>query len=138
MVNLDNEIKAYSIKNALEHGKANPSKIPPKLFNHGLEKTEIKTIMPIISKTIKEINSLSKKKLEEMYKSFSQYIPKKEENPHPLPELPNPSSKMVFRLAPFPSGALHIGNAKTYLLNALYSEKYKGKILLVMDDTIGS
>ena len=138
MVNLDNEIKAYSIKNALEHGKADPSKILPKLFNHGLEKTEIKTIMPIISKTIKEINSLSKKKLEEMYKSFSQYIPKKEEKPHTLPELPNPSSKMVFRLAPFPSGALHIGNAKTYLLNALYSEKYKGKILLVMDDTIGS
>jgi len=138
MVNLENEIKAYSIKNALEHGKADPSRVLPKLFNHGLEKSEIKTIMPIVVKTIKEINSLSKKKLEELYKSFSQYIPEKEEKPHTLPELPNPSSKMVFRLAPFPSGALHIGNAKTYLLNALYAEKYNGKILLVMDDTIGS
>ncbi len=138
MVNLENEIKAYSIKNALEHGKADPSRVLPKLFNHGLEKSEIKTIMPIVAKTIKEINSLSKKKLEELYKSFSQYIPEKEEKPRTLPELPNPSSKMVFRLAPFPSGALHIGNAKTYLLNALYAEKYNGKILLVIDDTIGS
>ncbi len=138
MINLENEIKAYSIKNALEHGKADPSKVLPKLFNHGLESSEIKTIMPLVAKAIKEINSLSKNKLEELYKSFSQYIPEKEEKPRALPELPNPSSKMVFRLAPFPSGALHIGNAKTYLLNALYAEKYNGKILLVMDDTIGS
>ena len=45
---------------------------------------------------------------------------------------------MVLRLAPYPSGALHIGNAKTYLLNALYSEKYKGRLILVIDDTIGT
>src|SRR3989344_7605562 len=138
MVNLENEIKAYSIKNALEHGKADPSRVLPKLFNHGLEKSEIKEIMPIIKKTIKEINSLSKKKLEELYKSFSQYALDREEKPHTLVELPSPSDKMIFRLAPFPSGALHLGNAKTYLLNALYAEKYNGKTLLVMDDTIGS
>ncbi len=138
MKNLENEIKAYSIKNALEHGRADPSKVLPKLFNHGLEKSEIKLIMPIVQKTIKEINSLSKKKLEDLYKSLSQYVLEHEEKPHTLPELANISDKMVFRLAPFPSGALHIGNAKTYMLNALYAEKYNAKIILVMDDTIGS
>ncbi len=55
-----------------------------------------------------------------------------------LKELPNIRGKPVFRVAPFPSGALHIGNMKTFLLNALYAEKYKGKVLLVIDDTIGS
>ena len=45
---------------------------------------------------------------------------------------------MVFRLAPFPNGALHIGNAKTFILNALYGEKYGGELIFVMDDTIGS
>ncbi|MEK6846775.1 MAG: glutamate--tRNA ligase, partial [Nanoarchaeota archaeon] len=61
-------------------------------------------------------------------------------NEHELPELPSYEigKKVVLRMAPFPSGALHIGNAKTYLLNALYAEKYKGDLLLVMDDTIGS
>jgi len=46
--------------------------------------------------------------------------------------------KVVMRLAPFPSGALHLGNAKTYGLNALYADKYKGRLLFVMDDTMGS
>ncbi len=138
MVNLENEIKAYAIKNALEHGKADASKVMPKLFNHGLEKSEIKIVMPLITKTIKEINSLKKDKLETLFKEYSQYVLEKEEKETGLPELENPSSKMVFRLAPFPSGALHIGNAKTFVLNALYSEKYNAKTLLVMDDTIGS
>jgi len=42
------------------------------------------------------------------------------------------------RIAPFPSGPLHIGNARTIILNDEYCKKYKGKLLLIMDDTIGS
>jgi len=42
------------------------------------------------------------------------------------------------RMAPFPSGPLHIGNARMVLLNDAYVKKYKGKLLLVIDDTIGS
>jgi len=42
------------------------------------------------------------------------------------------------RLAPFPSGPLHIGNARNMILNDEYVKTYKGKLLLVFDDTIGS
>ena len=54
-----------------------------------------------------------------------------------LPELEN-NKNVVMRLAPFPSGPLHIGNARPYIINDEYVKRYKGKLFLVMDDTIGS
>ncbi len=42
------------------------------------------------------------------------------------------------RLAPFPSGPLHLGNARPFIINDEYVKMYKGKLLLVIDDTIGS
>ncbi|MCI4365633.1 MAG: glutamate--tRNA ligase [Thermoplasmata archaeon] len=46
--------------------------------------------------------------------------------------------EVVLRLAPFPSGALHIGHGRMLFINQHYREQYRGKILLVFDDTIGS
>lgn len=96
--------------------------------------------MPMINKIVSEINKLSLKEQEaELHKVFPEFFTKeKKEETHELPELPDVKDKVVMRLAPYPSGALHIGNTKTYMLNALYCEKYKGKLVLFMDDTIGS
>ncbi|MHA1960924.1 MAG: glutamate--tRNA ligase [Candidatus Thorarchaeota archaeon] len=57
-----------------------------------------------------------------------------------LPPLPNIEkwSKIVMRLAPFPSGPLHIGNARMVILNDYYVKRYDGELILVYDDTIGS
>ena len=132
-------VKAYSLKNALEFGKVDPSKIVSKLFQHGLEKSDVGQIMPEIIKEAKRINSLKKEQVEKEYLEFSEYVKEKKEEEKGLAELPNVvQGKCVFRIAPFPSGALHIGNAKTFALNYLYSKKYEGKLILVIDDTIGS
>jgi glutamyl-tRNA synthetase len=136
---LSNEIYAYALENALTHeGKAMPSAVLPKLFQHGLKKEEIGKIMPEINEAIKRVNLLSKENLNSEFEKNKQYLKEKVEQEKGLKDLPNHSKKMVFRLAPFPSGGLHIGNTKTYLLNALYAEKYKAKTLLIIDDTIGS
>lgn len=138
MTDFSKEIRAYALQNAMEFGKADAGKILPKLFQHGLKKEDIKEVMPEIQTIVKEVNKLTIKEREEAFASLKEVVKKREEKERELPELPDVKKKMVFRMAPFPSGALHIGNAKTALLNALYAEKYQGEILLVIDDTIGS
>ncbi len=134
-----NEIYAYALENALIHGKAIEGGVLPKLFQHGLKKEEISKIMPKIKEIVSKVNSINLKDKEKLFESYKKFLKEKAEKEKGLKDLPNAKKgKMVFRLAPFPSGSLHIGNTKTYLLNALYAEKYKGKIILMIDDTIGS
>ncbi len=59
--------------------------------------------------------------------------------PKELPPLPGAvDGAVILRLAPYPSGPLHIGNARAFVLNDAYTKRYHGKLLLVFDDTIGS
>ncbi len=140
MKDFSKEIMAYSLQNSIEFGEAKVDKILPKLFQHGLKKEDIGKIMLSIKEAVRKVNAMSEKERTESFEKLKDYVKEKVEEEKGLPELPGSAGKkkMVFRMAPFPSGALHIGNAKTYLLNALYAEKYNGKLLLVMDDTIGS
>lgn len=138
MKDFSKEIKAYALKNAIEFGKAEAGRILPKLFQHGLDKKDIKQVMPEIVEIVKEINSFDSEQRQREFHDLKGVVREREEKEKGLPELQNTGKNMVFRLAPFPSGALHIGNAKTYLLNALYAEKYGAKTLFVFDDTIGS
>ncbi len=42
---------------------------------------------------------------------------------------------VVVRFAPSPTGLLHVGNARTALLNWLFAKKLGGRFLLRIDDT---
>jgi len=135
-----NEIYAYALENAIEHGKTMANVVLPKLFQHGLKKESIKDVISEINKVVSEVNSMSSEDKIKLIGNYKKFLKEKVIKEKGLKELPNvrKNQKLVFRMAPFPSGPLHIGNTKTFLLNALYAEKYKGKILLVIDDTIGS
>lgn len=134
MEKFDNEIYAYALKNALEFGKADAGRILPKLFQHGLDKKDIKTIMPEIVKIVNEVNKFKDKEKEfEKYKKY--VIEKEEEKEKDLPELPDAvMGKVVTRMPPEPSKYAHIGQAITFLINYIYAEKYKGKCLLRFED----
>jgi len=43
--------------------------------------------------------------------------------------------QVIVRFAPSPTGLLHVGNARTAMLNFLFARKHDGKVLLRIDDT---
>jgi glutamyl-tRNA synthetase len=56
-----------------------------------------------------------------------------------FPDLPGAEvGKVVLRMAPFPSGVLHVGHGRMLYVHQHYRERYGGRLLLVFDDTIGS
>ncbi len=132
---LDKKIKAYALKNAIVHeGKANPGSVISALFNEGLEKSEVKKVMPKIQEAIKDIETLSldeqKKEFEDLEKNVSH-----RETREGLEELPNSKKGVVMRFAPSPSGPMHIGHALTACISLLYVKKYGGKFYLRIEDT---
>jgi glutamyl-tRNA synthetase len=138
---MENEILKHCLINAVKYGgKAKVEAVLGKVLAEKPElKEKRKEVLEKIKKIVKEVNSLTleeqKKKLEELgIKIEKPKVEKKE-----LPPLPNAEiGKVVMRLAPYPSGPLHIGNARMAILNDEYVKKYKGKLFLVIDDTIGS
>lgn len=140
MTNITKEtIKAYALENAVKHeGKANQGAVLAGLFAEGLEKSEIKNIIPAIVKVLSEVNKMAPGKQKEEFEKLEGKTSKREIR-EGLKELPDAKKgEVIMRLAPFPSGALHIGNARAAVLNQEYVKMYNGKFLLVMDDTIGS
>jgi glutamyl-tRNA synthetase len=138
----EKKIEAYTLDNAIKHsGKAQDSSVLSSLFAEGLKKEEIKEIMPTIKKIVSRINKLSSKDQQEEFEALKGNIgvnKRVQREEGELPELPEVKDGVIMRLAPFPSGPLHIGNARQAILNDSYVKKYKGKMILVMDDTMGS
>jgi len=133
-------ILKYALKNASEYnGKANLQAVLGKILNEKPELREnIRELAKEINEIIKKVNSMN---LNEIKKQLSRYeFKEKPKEEYVLAELPNVSQngKVVTRIAPYPSGPLHIGNARIAVLNDEYARKYNGKMLLVIDDTIGS
>jgi len=133
------------LKNALEfNGTPNKKAVMGKLMAERKDlRSQAKTIIPLLDQVLEEIKNLN---LEEQKKKLLQLDPKalekkelktEEKKLPPLPEIEK-YEKIVMRLAPYPSGALHIGNARMVVLNDEYVKKYNGKLILFYDDTIGS
>jgi len=133
------------LKNAVQfNGQPNKKAIMGKLMASRPDlRAQTKIILPILDQVIDEISKLD---IEEQKRKLLELDPhaldkeEKLEEKKELPELPNLSNfkKIVMRLAPYPSGALHIGNARMIVLNHEYVKKYNGELILFYDDTIGS
>ena len=133
------------LKNAISfNGKPNKKAIMGKLMATRPDmRSQAKLIIPILDSIISEISNLSiKEQKEKLLELDPHALDKKEkvEERKELPQLPNLSKfeKVIMRLAPYPSGALHIGNARMIILNDEYVKRYNGDLILFYDDTIGS
>ena len=136
-------ILKYALQNAVKYeGKASQGAVMGKILGIKPEmKSKVAELAKEISATIKEISRMSleeqRKKLEKIAPELLEERHEKKENV--LPDLENAKQgKVVMRIAPYPSGPLHMGNIKIAMLNDALAKKYEGKLLLVMDDTVGS
>lgn len=133
--NLNEKIRAYALKNAISYGgKANPGSVLSSLFNEGLDKSEVKEVMPKINSVISEISKLSFEEQEVEFEKLNELVSKREERVG-LPELPNAENGVVMRFRPAPSGPMHVGHVISNLVSSLYVEKYGGKFYVIFDDT---
>lgn len=136
---LEKLIEKYAVKNALEYeGECNPSSVLGKVLSENPDLREkVKEVKKEVEEISRKINSLEIKEQEKLAEKYEYESEKKEEKG--LPDLPNAEEgEVVMRMAPFPSGMLHLGNARMAILNDEYVKKYNGKLLLVLDDTAGS
>lgn len=134
-------ILKHALLNASQfNGKANPGSVIGKLIAEDPSlKNNMKKVAVEVNKIVKEVNSWSADKQAKEIKKFGKIEKVEKVQREGLPELIDAvKGKVVMRLAPFPSGPLHIGNAKQYIINDWYVKHYGGKLLLVIDDTMGS
>jgi len=126
-------IYKHTLKNALEFGKAKEKAILGKVLAELPEYREkIREIIPIINEVVKEVNSYPRERIEEEIKKY-EFI-KVERKKEALPEL-KVKDKVVLRFAPNPSGPLHLGHSRAAILNDEYAKRYKGKLILRLEDT---
>jgi len=136
MKDFSKEIWAYALKNAIEFGKADAGKVLPKLFQHGLDKKDVKNVIKNIQEIVKKVNSMKAGEKEQEFFKYKDHVKEREEKEEGLPELENAKEgKVITRLAPEPSKYIHIGHALVFMIQYLYAKKYKGKCLLRFDDT---
>ncbi len=128
-------IRAYALRNALDFGKVDAGRIVPKLFAHGLEKSALEEIMPVIMTIAREVNGLSVGAREHAFAPLASLIPEHVEKEKTLPLLPDARQGLVVtRLPPEPSKHLHVGHGLSFLLNAQYAADYTGKVVLRLED----
>jgi glutamyl-tRNA synthetase len=130
----------YALLNSKQYGKASEDAVIKRIISEIPEaKKEMKLLLEEVKKVVSKVNSLSKEEIERKISELNISEIKKEERKELLPELPEAEyRKVIMRLAPFPSGPLHIGNARMVVLNDYYVKRYNGKLILFFDDTIGS
>ena len=135
----------FALKNAVKH-KSIPQKgaIMKKIMPQNPDlRARAKDVTKLLDEIIPQISALNFEQQKEKLLNLDPHaldVEEKDEEKKELPPLPNVDKfrKVIMRLAPYPSGALHIGNARMIVLNDEYVKKYKGELILFYDDTIGS
>jgi len=129
----------YALQNALFHnGKANYKAVMGKIMaeNPSL-RSRAKELIEEVRRIVEEVNKLSveeqRRKLEEIAPELLER--KKKEEKKELEDLPDVRGEVRMRLAPSPSGPMHLGQSRMAILNDEYVKRYGGKLFLRIEDT---
>ncbi len=132
--------RKHALANAVRYeGKANFGAVLGKLLAEKPEiKNELKALSREIAAVVEAVNVIpAEQQRAELEKTAPELLEvKHEKQEHVLKDLPNAEmGKVVMRMAPAPSGVLHIGHAYVLGLTSEYCRKYKGKLILRIEDT---
>ena len=132
-------ILKYALQNALLHdGKANYKAVMGKIMAENREyRKKAKELIPEVKKIVEIVNSLSlKEQRSELEKIAPELLEKrKKEEKKELEELPDVHGEVRMRLAPSPSGPMHLGQSRMAILNDEYVKRYGGTLFLRIEDT---
>ena len=136
-------VRKYALQNAIEYsGKGQSGSVLGRVLAEREQlRTRVKSLLPFVEKEVTRANSIAREDgIEGVRKELESLAPealdrerhKKNEG---LRDLPGNTSEVILRFAPNPNGPLSIGHSRGVIINSLYADKYKGKIVLRFDDT---
>ncbi|MEE9237791.1 MAG: glutamate--tRNA ligase [Thermoplasmata archaeon] len=135
-------VQKFALQNAVLYGgKAQTKAVLGKVLAQDPSlKPRVEEVSRLAEKVVSEVNLLEPEEQRSLLTSLAPELLERESKAREvgLPELLDVRGEVVMRLAPFPSGPLHMGNARMVILNDEYVKRYRGRLLLVHDDTIGS
>lgn len=132
-------IRKYALQNAVFFkGKANPKAIVGKVLAESPDlRSRSKEVTELAESITSEVNSMGLDlQTSELRKIDPNMLEKeKKERKHDLPDLQDAEKGVVMRIAPGPSGPLHIGHSRVSVLNDEYVKRYGGKLINRFEDT---
>jgi glutamyl-tRNA synthetase len=121
----------HALKNAFDYNIASAKFVVGKVLGEVPEaKADMKATMTAVKEAVDRANALSK---EEVAKAVKAYSFEKKAQREGLPD--SPVSVANTRIAPNPSGMLHIGHARAIVINDEYARLTSGKFLVRLEDT---
>ncbi|MBI4360780.1 glutamate--tRNA ligase [Candidatus Micrarchaeota archaeon] len=132
-MNLETVARKWALKNRHDHGRAQASALVGKVIAEVPEaKNDVPGLKTLLEQACADVNALPDDEAQKELSQFEFQAPKsgREEK---LPEVP--ISRVITRVAPNPSGFLHIGHAKNLVLCDEYAKKTHGQLMLRLEDT---
>ena len=133
-------VRKFALDNARKYnGVPNQGAVVGKLIAERPElKSELKVLMQHIMKVCNEVKLISvENQIEELKKTAPELlVDKRGPEEKKLKPLQNAEQgKVVMRLAPSPSGVMHVGHGIAFALSHLYCKEYDGRLILRIEDT---
>lgn len=134
-----NDIIKFALANAIEHGgRADVKSVLGKIISLDPSlKGKVREIIPMVEEVVSEVNAKSEEEQRNLLMLIAPEMMEKKKvvEKKVLPELPDVKGRVVMRMAPSPSGPLHIGHSRMAILNDEYTRRYGGKLILRIEDT---
>ena len=132
-------ILKYSLQNAILHnGKANYKAVMGKIMAENPEmRRRAKELIEEVKRVVEEVNKMNSQEQHNKLKEIAPELleKRKKEEKKELEDLPDVQGEVRMRLAPSPSGPMHLGQSRMAILNDEYVKRYGGTLFLRIEDT---